>query len=164
MEIYHRNDNDGYEDKFFVDFYGKIDEKYEAYFYKGIENLKNVNYCGFLDLHKHNGYDTLSQYDIFIFPTYWRGEGFAGVLIDAFISGLPMIITDWAHNREFVSEGKTALFIPVHNIIALSQKMKDCIDKKIDIYTMSLNCQEQAKKYDIDNVITTELLEEIGVL
>ena len=98
------------------------------------------------------------------FPTFWQGEGFAGIFIDAMISGLPIIATDWMHNKYFLKEGKSALFIPIHNANALAIKMKDCIQGKYDLYTMSQNCQKNAYNYDITNVITTELLKEIDIL
>lgn len=30
-----------------------------------------------------------------LFPTLLKGEGFAGVFIDSFVSGVPMIVSDW---------------------------------------------------------------------
>ena len=155
---------DGYENRYKIDFYGKFTKEYEDIFYKRKETLNNVKYCGFMNLRENEGYDILSKYDIFLFPTYWKGEGFAGVFIDTFISGVPMIITDWAHNKAFMKDGKTALFIPVHNVIALYEKMKECIDGKYDISLMSCNCQKEALQYDVNNVITKDLLKEIGVL
>lgn len=154
----------GYANKFIVDFYGKIADEYEENFLHSLESLNNANYCGFLNLRENEGYDRLAQYDIFLFPTYWKGEGFAGVFIDAFICGLPLIVTDWAHNRSFVQEGKTGMFIPVHNVIALYEKMKECIDGNYNIQEMAKLCQKEASHYDVDNVITKELLEEIGGL
>lgn len=138
------NEN-GYKNKFTVDFYGKIAEEYSVTFKKKIETLDNVNYKGFLNLMENEGYDTLSSYDLMLFPTYWKGEGFAGVFIDAFIAGLPMIATDWAHNRAFLREEETALFIPIHDVLALYGKMKECIDGKYDIQGMSLHCQKEAR-------------------
>ena len=99
-----------------------------------------------------------------LFPTYWKGEGFAGVFIDAFISGVPMIITDWAHNKQFMKEGETALFIPVHNVTALRDKMKNCIERQYDIGKMALICQQNAENYNVDKVITKELLKKLNLL
>lgn len=154
----------GLTDRFIVDFYGKITESYEQIFLSRINDLKNVNYKGFLNLRERKGYDILSQYHIMLFPTFWIGEGFAGVFIDAFISGVPMIASEWAHNRQFMKEGETALFVPVHNIKELANKMKGCIDGKYDLKMMSQKCQLEAQKYNIDNVITEELLKKVGIL
>ena len=85
----------------------------------------------------------------------------AGVFIDTFISGVPMIVTDWAHNRCFMEDGRTALFIPVHNVVALYEKMKNCIDGKYDLFRMATDCQKQAEKFNIEKVVTNKLLAEI---
>lgn len=154
----------GLTSKYEIDFYGKIEEDYERTFRKKISELENVDYKGYLNLMSPNGYDCIASYDIMLFPTYWKGEGFAGVFIDAFIAGTPVIITDWAHNKQFFREGETAIFIPVHNVEALSIKMEECIERKYDLNLMATYCQKEADKYNIDNVINKELLEKIGLL
>lgn len=151
----------GYENKFMIDFYGKVAESYTNEFHDCLDNLANVSYKNFLNLKENEGYNKLASYDIMLFPTYWRGEGFAGVFIDAFICGLPMIITDWAHNKSFMKENEMAIYIPVHNVEALYIAMKDCIDRKIDYKSMALNCQSEASKYDVNNVVTDKLLSNI---
>lgn len=149
---------------FSVDFYGKIAESYKDVFDRKIDRLCNVNYRGFLNLMENEGYDTLASYDLMLFPTYWKGEGFAGVFIDAFIAGLPMIATDWAHNKDFLREEETALFIPVHNVRALADRMQACMEGRYNILRMRGLCQREAEKYNIDHVITEGLMKRIGVL
>ena len=144
---------------FSIDFYGKINDNFKEYFLNRLS--ENVRYKGFLDLTSDEGYKKLSEYDVMLFPTFWKGEGFAGVFIDAFISGLPIIATDWAHNKAFLEERKTAMFIPVHNPSALAEKMAECIDEKYDINKMSQQCQKEALKYDVNNVITEDLITQI---
>lgn len=151
----------GYTNRYTIDFYGKVADAYSNVFFEKLANLSNVNYKGFLNLKEEKGYDTLSKYDLMLFPTYWKGEGFAGVFIDAFISGVPLIITDWAHNKFFMKDGETALFIPVHNVISLRDKMKECIEGKFDLGQMAINCQHQAETYNINNVITKDLLKKL---
>lgn len=131
---------EGYEKRFTVDFYGKIADGYSCAFNEKINSLKNATYQGFLNLREKEGYDQLSNYDMMLFPTYWRGEGFAGVFIDAFISGVPMIATDWAHNRIILEDGKTALFIPTHNVLALKEKMRQCISGDVDAAFLLYTC------------------------
>ena len=154
----------GMQDQYMVDFYGKVADDYKATFEEGLSKLPNVKYQGFLDMRQNEGYDRLATYDMLLFPTYWRGEGFAGIFIDAFVSGLPMIITVWAHNSQFVKEGKTGLFIPVKDAKALAQKMKECIEGKYDISKMKGLCQIEAKKYDVRNIITENLLKNIELI
>ncbi len=149
---------------FSVDFYGKIAEDYEEDFRNKVEKMDNVNYCGFLNLKRNEGYDKLSEYDVMLFPTYWKGEGMAGVFIDAFISGVPMIVTDWAHNKSFLKEGETALFIPVHDVVALKVKMTECIDGKYDLTRMAILCQQYAENYETKRVITWDLLKELDIV
>lgn len=154
----------GLQDRFEVDFYGKIDDGYQKSFLQKISELDNVHYSGFLNLLEKTGYDTLSRYDMMLFPTYWPGEGFAGVFIDAQISGLPMIATDWRHNKYFLKENQTAILIPVHNVEALIEKMKACIHGELNLYAMSRECQRTAKNFDTKSVITAKLLKDINVL
>ncbi len=154
----------GMEDRYVVDFYGKVADDYKTTFEEGLSKLQNVKYQGFLDMRQKEGYDKLATYDMLLFPTYWKGEGFAGIFIDAFVAGLPMIITDWAHNSQFVKEGETGLFIPVHDAKALAQKMKECIEGQYNISIMKELCQIEAKRYDVRNIITEELLKKIEIL
>ena len=154
----------GMQDQYIVDFYGKVADDYKTTFEEGLSKLQNVKYQGFLDMRQKEGYDKLATYDMLLFPTYWKGEGFAGIFIDAFVAGLPMIITDWAHNSQFVKEGETGLFIPVHDAKALAQKMKECIEVQYDILKMKQYCQIEAKKYDVSRIVTEGLLKKIEIL
>lgn len=154
----------GLQDRFEIDFYGKIDDGYKKSFLQSLSELDNVHYSGFLNLRENTGYDILSRNDMMLFPTYWPGEGFAGVFIDAQISGLPMIATDWRHNKYFLKENQTAVFIPVHDVDALTEKMKVCIQGEFDLYAMAQECPKLAMDFDTKSVITAKLLKDINVL
>lgn len=157
------NDN-GYTQKYEIDFWGKIADAYNDVFEHKVLSLSNVHYAGFLNLRENSGYDKLASYDVMLFPTYWKGEGFAGIFIDAFISGVPIIATDWAHNRQFLKENVTALFVPVHDVKALFFKMQQCIDGVYPLEKMSNKCQEEAQRYDINKVITNGLLKQLEII
>lgn len=154
----------GLQDKFVVDFYGKIDASYQKTFMQKLNNLGNANYKSLLDLRTTEGYDTLATYHAMVFPTYWKGEGFAGVFIDAFIAGLPVLASDWAYNAEILSGEQLGLVYPTHDVSALADTMEKCIHGKADLTGMALRARNEAAKYQADRVMTEEYLKSIKLL
>lgn len=154
----------GYEDKYIVDFYGKVDVPYKKYFEPALEKIDNANYYGLLDLKSNAGYDTLATYHAMLFPSFWRGEGFAGVFIDAYIAGLPILASNWAHNSEGVIDGKTGVLYPVHDVEALIETMESAINGRYDLQTMSENSRKEAPKFQADLAVNKEYLRSIGLV
>ena len=115
-------------------------------------------------MNDNNGYDKLASYDLMLFPTYWTGEGFAGVFIDAFIAGVPILATEWAHNRSFLEENENALFIQPHDANAIAETILKCIKSEYDLDRMAVCSQKEAAKYNVVNVITEDLLKGIDIL
>lgn len=152
----------GYKKRFSIDFYGKIDDNYSG-FLSMIEPIDNVNYRGFLDLTINKGYDLLASYDMMLFPTFWSGEGFPGVVIDAFIAGVPIIASNWNCNEDVINE-KTGIIIPHHDEEALFRSMKAVIDREYDLSLLSKNCQLQANEYDNRKVLSVDHLRQIGFI
>ena len=152
----------GYQNKFSIDFYGTISSGYPE-FKQMIEKIENVNYNGFLNLTSKGGYDMLAGYDMMLFPTYWDGEGFPGVIIDACIAGVPVIASNWNCNEDVVDE-KIGTIIPHHNEEALFEAMKNTIEGKYDLKAMGQNCQARAKEYDNRKVLSEDNLKKIGML
>lgn len=150
----------GYQNRFSVDFYGKIDQVYPE-FPSLITDIPNIQYKGFLDLTQKEGYEQLSGYDMMLFPTYWDGEGFPGVIIDSYIAGVPVLASDWSLNCDYVNK-KTGIIIPHHNQQRLFEEMKNVINGQYDLKVMAKECQSLAMQYDNRVVITKEKLSEIG--
>ena len=154
----------GLHNRFFVDFYGKMDEAYKEKFTQIVNQLDNANYHGLLDLKTAAGYDTLVSYHAMLFPTYWKGEGFAGVFIDAFIAGLPMLVSDWAHNAEIIRDGELGILYPVHDVKALTDTMEKCILGEIDLEEMVVHARQEASRYDAEQVLNKDYLQSIGLI
>ena len=154
----------GYGKKYYVDFYGAFDTDYWQEFSTLIAPFENVHYKGYLNLMNESGYDSLSSYDVMLFPTYWDGEGFPGIAIDAYMSGLPIIASDWSMNTEVVEDGKTVFIIPTHNSAALASKMRGFIDGDYNLAQLRENCLKRAKRYDYRNVVNSELLKYLGLI
>lgn len=91
-------------------FYGQINESDRDYFLSEVDKYPNVSYKGALqpnDIHQ-----TLSNYDVLVLPTHFYTEGLPGSIVDAYISGIPVIVTEWLNSREFVEDGKSGFIIP----------------------------------------------------
>lgn len=170
---------------FCVDFYGPLDKGYYQEFLHEVDLLDNVSYKGVLNLTQSKNYEELAKYDVMLFPTGWANEGFPGVAIDAFIAGLPVIATDWSLNSEIIENGKTGFtlkmpltdrqpkcifdieYVPFEtekSAQILAEAMLMIIKNPGIIPTMSANCQQMAQQYDINQVLTKELLERIGLI
>ena len=133
---------------FSVDFYGPIEEEIKL-----PEDLPLI-YKGYLDLmnNQQESYETLSEYSCMLFPTYWMGEGFPGVIIDAYVAGLPVIASDWNMNKEVVEDGKTGIIIPIKDAKALASAMLKILENPEVVATMSQNSLSKAKDFHIDAV------------
>lgn len=154
--------SNGFCGRFVVDFYGGFEsEEYKQIVESRLRVLPNTKYQGKLDLMSHEGFNILSSYDVMLFPTYWNGEGFPGVVIDSYIAGLPLIASDWNFNAEFIDDGVTGVIIPSKDKDALCEAMRKVIVDKSRIIEMSGMCQKKALLFDVDNVVTDELIEMI---
>ncbi|MEM9888814.1 MAG: glycosyltransferase [Bacteroidota bacterium] len=93
----------------------QLDSAYTIHIYGPIyeENLKFLAqksyYKGFVEPSKV--IETLKDYDVLILPTYYRGEGYPGVLIEAYSLGIPVITTNWRFIPEIVKDGETGILI-----------------------------------------------------
>lgn len=153
----------GYSGKYIVDFYGKIFDDYKDEFLKLCDEVSTVEYRGYINLTEKEGYDKLASYDMMLFPTYWWGEGFPGVVIDAYIAGLPIIASDWNCNCDVIDQN-TGIIIHAKNEDELFQEMKNTIGGKYNLAELSRNCQERAKQYDNEYVLSEANLKQIGLL
>ena len=97
-----------------VDFYGGINSEDKNDFLKKIDANKDiVSYGGLLPSDKIH--ETLQNYDAMLLPTKYYTEGFPGSILDAYISGIPVIVTEWKHSHEFVFHGLTGIIVPFEN-------------------------------------------------
>lgn len=151
-------------DRFLVDFYGPIEVEYNNEFQQKVSSLQNVSYKGFLDLRNTENYNILANYDVMLFPTFWHGEGCPGIVIDAYMCGLPIYASDWNLNKDYVIDGETGILYPPKSPGALYTVMENCINGKYDLERFSENALKEANKYDIDNVLSIIKLKENKIL
>lgn len=90
-----------------IDVYGPFRDGITKEHFK---NLKNIRYCGILDSKKV--IPVLSTYDALILPTYHDGEGYPGVILEAYIAGIPVITTRWKAIPEIVDNTSGIIIDP----------------------------------------------------
>jgi glycosyltransferase involved in cell wall biosynthesis len=139
-------------DKITVTFYGNLEKSEESHFKDKMKHP--FYYGGELDFmrNEQHAYNELSTFDCMLFPTYWAGEGFPGVLIDAFIAGIPVIATDWNMNKEVLTDGEDAIIIPIKDAQALAHAMFQLIQSRPKLSLMKQNSSKKANQFHINQV------------
>lgn len=147
--ILHR---EGWGEKFNVSYFGYIEPSFADKFREQMG--PNEQYEGFLNLMDDpvQGYRQMASFHAMLFPTFWKGEGFPGAIIDAFVAGLPVIATDWNMNLELVEHESNGLVIKPHEAIALADAMKKMIGDGKLRHQMALTCKKSATTYHISKI------------
>lgn len=129
-----------------IDFYGQINPDDTDFFNQGIEQFKFMSYKGVLQ--PEEIHPILSHYDALILPTHYYTEGLPGSIIDAYISGIPVIVSNWKHAKEFVKDNYCGFIIPfTNNIPALKEKIDFLYNNPDVLAQMKQNAITESKKY-----------------
>ena len=129
-----------------LDIYGAIEDRYRERFLTLMDDSpKYIQYKGIVDFNE--SVNVLKNYYILLFPTYYEGEGFAGTLIDAFSSGLPVICTNWRYNEEIVTNGYNGYIYDYKKKELLTQLIKKACENPKKIQEMRYACVETATLY-----------------
>lgn len=138
-----------------VDFYGPIANDFKETFESQL--IENTHYCGYLDMLNdvESSYRKLSSYDAMILPTHWKGEGIAGVFIDAYISGLPILTTAWGVNEEIISNDVDGWIVPPNDSDALAEKLIQIARDFDKLNQMKRAAFEKRRNFHITNIQET---------
>lgn len=139
-----------------LDVYGMIDEKYRDRFYKLVdENKTFVSYKGIVDYNKT--VECLKEYFILLFPTFFKGEGLPGNIVDAFHAGVPIIATDWLYNSDILINNYNGILVPINSVESISNALIMFFKDREFAYNVGLNNLNEAKKYSSE-IVLKELL------
>ena len=104
-----------------------------------------VNYRGVLD--NELVINTLKNYDLFVFPTRYIGEGTPGVIAESLISGTPVLSSDFAQVKNLLKNGYDSIFFKMFDIDDLQNKIVHCIQNKDSIRQMRSNVLKSGEHY-----------------
>lgn len=124
-----------------IDIYGPFHDgisedtlkKYKSLHYKGVLLPSQVTI-------------TLQDYDALILPTYHDGEGYPGVILEAFSSGIPVICTRWKYLPEIVTND-CGILIPPKDIQALVDAIQKLIQDDNLLKRLHYGALAQAEKF-----------------
>ena len=89
----------------------------------------------------------LRRADLLVFPSRPEGEGMPGVLIEAGLSGVPVVATDVPGVRQIVRHGQTGVIVPVDDLPALVTATADLLADPVPRSSMGraarLHCATQ---------------------
>jgi len=116
-----------------------------------------VSYHGVLD--PADVQSTLARHDVVLFPTAYGGEGFPGVVVDAYSAGIPLIATRWPYVEEVIAHGRTGLIVENREVEDLSVAIMRLIDEDALLDDLKAGARERAKGYHVDTVIPPLLVQ-----
>ena len=90
----------------------------------------------------------LSEYDALVLLTRYEGEGFSGSILDAYISGIPVLVTDWLFLPEFVDEGETGFV--VKDVDQFIEKVKLLANDKVLLKAMKQNAVAKSQEFSAE--------------
>ena len=137
-----------------------LDEEYSVDFYGPIEDVNfkivcndhaNVHYRGVLT--PNNVATTLRCYDVLLLPSYHLGEGYPGVIIEAFSCGLPVVASNWGGIPEIVKNEIDGYIIEPKNVHQLVDAIK--IIDETNYEELSVNATNSFDNFDSEKVTKT---------
>jgi len=96
---------------------------------------------------------TLSRYDVLVFPTFYRGEGHPGVLIEAMMAGLPVITTSHRAIPELIQDGVNGLLVSPQDPEDLAQAIERIFLDSELYEAMAKRSGEKGREYDASEVV-----------
>jgi glycosyltransferase involved in cell wall biosynthesis len=98
-----------------------------------------------------NAWTKIYESHCFVFPS--RFEGFSGALVEAMMTGVPIISSDIPMNLEAVEHQQTALVHQLKNVKDLTDKMREMISNYPSMIQMGIRARKLAiDKFDIRNI------------
>ena len=103
----------------------------------------------------------LRGFDVMVFPTVAKSEGHPGALIEAMLSGLPVVATDLPTIREIVTDGRAGILVPMGDSQALGRAMSKMLETDVR-HKLSSGAYAESAKIDAASVLPS-LAKSLGV-
>ena len=140
----------------------RLDQSYQLDLYGPIEEpeyefLKAQPYYKGLLKSREQVLSALGAYDVLVLPTYYSGEGYPGVIIEAYSLGMPVITTSWKAIPEIVVNNETGLLVPPQSSVKLQEAMLKFDEDNLEIMS------QKALDYFYQNLDTDTILRQVSL-
>lgn len=137
---------------FELEIYGKVEAEFEREFGKLKENNRNfVRYQGIRNAGEEE--QVLASCFVLLFPSYYKGEGMPGTILDAFTSRTPAIANDWNYIREMIVHEENGLIYPFRDLETAAEELCRLYADKELYGRLVKGCEISAKQYSSDVVL-----------
>lgn len=129
-----------------LDIYGPVFDNAKQCI-KDIENISYINYKGVAKNKEVT--KVLADYDIYVFPTIHKREGFPATIIDAYSAGLPIIASDTCFNKYIIINKKNGYIYEQNEngIENLKKTIKYVIKHPKELNNISKNNYKKSFEY-----------------
>lgn len=134
-----------------LDIYGQCTNEYLEELQKLFD--ENIQYKGAVTPNNKHEYEILSKYDVLLFPTKYYNEGLPGTIIEAYISSLAIVASEWKYAHEYISDCKNGYIFKFDDYNDFYQKVLKILDKqKIEKFKKYSN--KLSKRYNIEYLLS----------
>lgn len=141
--------------KISLDFYGPLikNSDDEIFFNENIIHYPFMKYFG--PLEPNDIQKILEKYDALLLPTHFYTEGFPGSILDAYIAGIPVIVTKWKHATEFVTDGESGFIIPFDDDgNLLFNKVQLLLNDEPMLFKMKMKARAKWAEFSAEKALT----------
>lgn len=107
-----------------VDFFGPVEQSFD------FDSVPGARFCG--EVPPEEVVQLLQNYKALVLPTSWKGEGYPGVVLEAFVAGIPVISSRWRAIPELF-EGNLDFLFEVSSVDDLIAKMRSVDEGELDV-------------------------------
>ena len=105
-----------------------------------------VNYLG--EVTQNEIVRLFKTHDVFVYPSFWRGEGYPGVIVEALQAGLPIVCTDWRFQSELVTDGFNGKLFSPRNTQSLIDALTETIGNPGVLPQQARNSIEFSRQFE----------------
>ena len=82
-----------------------------------------------------------------LFSTRYLGEGFPGTILDSYISGIPVIASDWRYNSDLVIHGQTGFLLAPGKEVVILEVLEALYNDRDLLFKLKQNAYQKSKEY-----------------
>lgn len=112
--------------------------------------LENVEFAGTMPHEQVS--EEMRKADVFMFLTWFHGEGFSIALTEAMAAGVPCLVTDWAANKDMI-EDKGGFVVPIKSPEKAAEALEKMLSPEVRAAQSAFNIEKNRTAYAEETVL-----------